>query len=187
MNAELAFNKLISNYEFNTVLDIGSGVGQHSSIFTRKGKNVHTISLKPPAYYIGDYLTFKSPLKYDCIWASHVLEHQPNVNLFLTKCFNDLKDDGIFAVTVPPYKPNIVGGHLTLWNAGLLLYNLIIAGFDCSEAWVRTYGYNVSVILRKKRAVHQPLIMDCGDIEKIKHLFPMPVEQGFNGSVTNVN
>lgn len=124
---------------------------------------------------------------FDAIWCCHVLEHQRNVGAFLEKCFADLKDGGWLAVTVPPRKDEIVGGHLTLWNAGLLLYNLILAGFDCSGASVKTYGYNVSVIVRKRRANLPALKMDCGDIESLAEFFPMPVEQGFSGLIGGIN
>ena len=79
-----------------------------------------------------------------------ILEHQLNVNLFLEKIKNLLVSDGILAIVVPIRKPNIVGGHLTLWNLGLLLYNLVIAGFDCSEASCITYDYNKLLLGKKK-------------------------------------
>lgn len=107
--------------------------------------------------------------------------------MFLKKCFDLLEDDGILAITIPPLKHAIVGGHLTLWNAGLLIYNLILAGFDCSKASVKTYGYNISVIVRKKQAVHGQLVMDNGDIETIAHLFPFNAKQGFHGEIKEIN
>ena len=187
MTSELAFEKL-KTMDFNTVLDIGSGDGTHAEAFRILGKDVTTISMIEPADHVGDYSRMYFNNTFDCIWASHVLEHQLNINNFLYSCYCDLKDGGILAVTVPPYKPNIVGGHLTLWNAGLLLYNLILAGFDCSEAMVKTYGYNITVIVRKKAGhSHAQLCYDKGDIEKLAHLFPMEVEQGFNGNIDEVN
>ncbi len=142
-----ALNKVLE-MDFETVLDIGSGSGQHAYEFRKHGKEVTTIDLSEPADYVGDYMKVFVPY-HDCIWASHVLEHQRDPGLFLEKCYRDLKDDGILAITVPPRKDAIVGGHVTLWNAGLLLYNLVLAGFDCSKASVKTYGYNVSVVVRK--------------------------------------
>lgn len=185
MKAKEAFDKLMT-MQFDNVLDIGSGLGVHTAAFKRKGKEVASVSLLPPADHIGDYLQYICP-HYDCIWASHVLEHQRNVGEFLDKCYNDLKPGGILAITVPPAKASIVGGHLTHWNAGLLLYNLILAGFDCSKASVKAYGYNISVIVRKEEAVYENLIMDNGDIEKIAHLFPNDAYHGFNGEELECN
>jgi hypothetical protein len=86
------------------------------------------------------------------VWCSHVLEHQPNAGLFLAKLIRDCRDGGILAITVPPAKTEIVGGHVSLWNAGLLLYRLALTGIDCRDARVKTYGYNVSVIVRASRS-----------------------------------
>ena len=186
MKANQTFDKLIK-MKFKTVLDIGSGTGEHAKAFKHAQKEVTTISLIEPADIIGDYNDQVFFEKFDCIWASHVLEHQRNVGDFLDKCFVDLKEGGILAITVPPEKASIVGGHLTHWNAGLLLYNLILAGFDCSEASVKAYGYNISVIVRKKAALHMGLIMDKGDIETLAHLFPNDAYHGFNGEELEVN
>jgi SAM-dependent methyltransferase len=171
--------------EFNTVLDVGCGEGLHAGAFRDAGKDVTTISLGQ-ADIVADFVTAGLG-KYDCVWASHVLEHQRNVGLFLEKCFSVLKENGILAVTVPPARDGIVGGHLTIWNAGLLLYNMILAGFDCSQAMVNTYGYNISVIVRKKKAHLPALVMDYGDIQKIARFFPFPAEHGFNGNIMECN
>lgn len=184
MNAELSLQKVLGMH-FQTVLDVGSGAGDHARAFSRAGKTVTTVSLGP-ADIVGDFLHVALG-KYDCVWASHVLEHQRDVGHFLDRCFSVLNDGGILAVTVPTAKPEIVGGHLTIWNAGLLLYNIILAGFDCTEASVKTYGYNISVIVRKKPAVLPELAMDYGDIEKISHLFPFKAEHGFNGNIEEIN
>ena len=77
-------------------------------------------------------------------------EHQVNPNLFLKKIFNDLKEGGVLAITVPPLKHEIVGGHVTLWNAGLTMYQLVLAGFNCKNISIKSYGYNISVVLKKK-------------------------------------
>jgi SAM-dependent methyltransferase len=184
LNAHLALDKILG-MDFKSVLDIGSGAGVHADILRKNGRTVTTISLGN-ADIVGDFITTELG-KYDCVWASHVLEHQTNVGLFLNKCFDCLNYNGILAVTVPPSKPEIVGGHLTTWNAGLLLYNLILAGFDCSEASVKTYGYNISVVVRKKKANLTGLHMDYGDIERIKRFFPFDAEHGFNGNIGEIN
>jgi SAM-dependent methyltransferase len=186
MGSSAAFDRLMALPDVVTVLDIGSGGGQHAKMMRAAGKKVTTISLIPPADYIGDYLSFPGD-GFDAIWASHVLEHQPNVGAFLKKCFADLRDDGVFAVTVPPLKHAVVGGHLNLFNAGTLLYNLVVAGFDCSKARVGTYGYNISVIVRKRLADLPNLMFDAGDINKLAHFFPRPVGEGFDGQSYTAN
>ena len=179
MSAELALDA-VSGLEFSSVLDIGSGGGSHATHFRNLNKYVTTINLEPPADIVGDYLETNVG-KHGLVWASHILEHQPNPNLFLKKCFADC--GRYFAVTVPPLKHEIVGGHVSLWNAGLLLYNMILAGWDCHDAKVMTYGYNISVVVEKKKASLPELSMDHGDIELLAEFFPFDAKQGFNGNI----
>ena len=179
MSAELALDA-VCDLEFSSVLDIGSGGGSHATHFRNLNKYVTTIDLVPPADMVGDFLEIDVG-KHDLVWASHVLEHQLNVNLFLKRCF--VNAGKYFCVTVPPLKHEIVGGHVSVWNAGLLLYNMILAGWDCSDAKVMTYGYNISVVVEKKKANLPELRMDHGDIERLAVFFPFDAKQGFNGNI----
>ena len=196
--ASEALECLIDNYEFSTVLDIGSGEGRHSDIFKMFGKTVTSIDFGKSIYfekregrqkYIrGDYYTYEFDEKFDVIWASHVLEHQPNPNLFLKKIHNDLNEGGILALTVPPLKHEIVGGHLTLWNAGLLIYQLVLAGFNCKSIAIKSYGYNISIILKKDSVLKYPkLSYDSGDIKKLINFFPDNFTEPFDGDIKELN
>ena len=79
----------------------------------------------------------------------------------------------MLCVTVPPAKQRISGGHVSLWNAGLLLYHLVLAGFDCSQAETMRYDYNVSVIVKKRTIdVLNRLVFDAGDISTIRPYLP---------------
>lgn len=191
-----ALARLLEYDDVIRVLDIGSGDGRHAARMREAGREVVTVSMTPPADYVGDYAEVNirgGP--FDAIWACHVLEHQQNVGQFLRRCFEDLREGGVLAITVPPPKSDIVGGHLALFNSGLLLYHLIVAGFDCSEARVsplyadgdHTAPYNLSVIVRKKMASLPPLDWDAGDIDRLKPFFPVPVAHGFDGRMEPVN
>lgn len=181
--------------QFKTVLDVGCGHGQHTKLFRDAGYEVTPIDhqalfdgvvvmkygMTPDDYYKKD--------GFDLVWTSHVLEHQMNTLTFLQCLKTDLKEGGWLVTTVPPLKPQIVGGHVTLWNAGLLLYNLVMAGFDCSKAKIKKYDYNISVIIQK-RSVELPdnLHYDIGDIEKLAEFFPPPYrKQAFNGDIAEYN
>ena len=182
-----ALSCLLRSSGIRTVLDVGSGVGAHAEVMRNHGLKVTTISMIEPADHVGDFLEFNGkPESFDAIWACHVLEHQPNPGLFLAKCHEQLRPGGLLAVTVPPAKHNIVGGHVTLWNAGLLLYNLILAGFDCSNAKVGSYGYNISVIVEKSDIELPKLMCDSGDVIRLAHFFPVYVNEGFNGELPDI-
>ena len=190
MFGDEAARKLVKDYSFNTLLDIGSGPKSAAySLFTDNGKTVTRQDINPDYQpdLLGDFNNLAIVDQYDCVWCSHVLEHQLNVNHFLTKIFHTLKDGGVLAITVPPRKDEIVGGHVTLWNAGLLLYNLILAGFDCKNAAVKSYGYNISVIVEKKTAILPNLNYDTGDINALNEFFPLGVYEGFDGNIQEIN
>ncbi|WP_434356119.1 class I SAM-dependent methyltransferase [Parasalinivibrio latis] len=202
--ADQALIKLINDFDFISVLDIGSGEGRHSKIFLENGKKVTALDYGESIYFkksegnqvtvTCDYMNFKPKEKFDCVWASHVLEHQPNPNAFLSKIKSDLKEGGVVAITVPPLKQSIVGGHVNLYNSGLLLYQMVLAGFDCSSASIYTYGYNISIIVRNVGTVDlSGLTYDSGDIRYLSRYFPVGVREmigsgdSFDGELYNIN
>jgi SAM-dependent methyltransferase len=193
----MALQKLLDEYPFDTVLDIGCGAGQHSDAFLQRGKKVTAVDYGKSIYFernksritvrIGDFNTMTFDQQFDCVWASHVLEHQLNVGLFLRKVFAVTREGGVVCITVPPYQPEILGGHVTLWNAGILLYNLVLAGFDCSGASVLRYGFNISVIVQKRTAVLPELAFDNGDVDRVAAFLPAGFHEGSSGDICAYN
>lgn len=200
-----AINKLLKDYDFATVLDIGSGEGLHSEIFLNAGKKVTAIDYGKSEYFkkkknnidtiVADFNKYEFDRKFDCVWCCHVLEHQINVNFFLKKIYSLLNDGGILAITVPPAKSLIVGGHVSIWNAGILLYNLVLAGFDCSDAAIKSVDYDISIIVRKQNVVDlNALEYDTGDIKKIRQYLPSNLaffskahDTPFEGNIKEIN
>lgn len=159
-----------------TCIDVGSGSGAHAVELRRMGWTVHTVSYVPPADFAGDFMQMEFPGTYSLVWCCHCLEHQRNAGAFLDRLYDLTAPDGWLVVTVPPLKHRIVGGHVSLWNAGLLLYNLVLAGFDCRLAKVMRYGYNITVCVQKtQRPDVTGLVYDSGDIAAIAKYLPVPV------------
>lgn len=185
--------KLLSLLDPNScILDIGGGKArQHASFFEAAGHTVKVNDFFSSSNYIGKFIDVNFDKQFDCVWCSHCLEHQLNVNTFLKKVNTVCKDGGLVCITVPPLKHTIVGGHVTLWNAGLLLYNLVMANFDCSEAMIRSYGYNISVILKKKYIDLPELVYDKGDLRTLRDFFPSEIRSDnlgqFNGIIKELN
>jgi SAM-dependent methyltransferase len=168
-----------------SILDIGCGKDQlHVKEMKKAGfTNIYTCDFFDDCDYKGKFTDIEFDRQFDVIWCSHCLEHQPNPNLFLSHINSVLKENGTLFITVPPLKHKIVGGHLTLWNTGLLYYNLILAGFNCKNGKHSQYGYNISVIVNKKTITDMPtLFFDNGDIELLSKYFPFKAVQGFNGN-----
>lgn len=187
--AKAGMKQVLEHYNFDTVLDIGAGYGLHTETFRSFGKKVTPTDLfgRVEGLVVGSYMDIEFE-PHDLTWASHILEHQPNVNLFLKKLRKDTKTGGYTCVTVPPLKHDIVGGHLALWNAGLLLYHLVLAGFDCKHAAIKKYGYNITVIAQASDfELPDNLEFGSGDIEKLKPWLPNFAKQGFNGNIQEYN
>ena len=182
----LAMQLLFDRFTFDSVLDVGSGMGEHADIFVAKGKRVTCIDYgKTPAISIteesranreiivADMMSYDFVQQFDCVWCSHTLEHQPNPNLFLQKIRDAVKEGGVVAITVPPAKHQIVSGHCSIWNGGILLYQMVLAGFDCADAIVVQYDYNISVLVQKRTInVHNQVTYDYGDLVTLRPYFP---------------
>jgi len=180
MGSKHAFDYCINELDFNTVLDIGCGDKCHTNEFIKYGKTVSSNDIAID----GDYIDVNFP-KHDLTWCSHVLEHQLNVNMFLQKM---KRETSLYAcITVPPLKHSIVGGHVTLWNAGLLLYNMVLAGFDCSDARIKQHDYNITVIARPGDFTLPKLNYDKGDIKKILPWLPEFCDEPFDGDISEWN
>lgn len=176
--------------DFQAVLDVRAAALQHSRMLLDAGKTVDTVDFETSDYaglreqktkvrneYVGDFNAVEFPEMYDAVWCSHILEHQLNPNLFLLKLRGVVKEGGLVAIVVPPRKPFIVDGHVSLWNVGVLLYHLVLAGFDCSrDLWIRQYNYNIGIIVRKRSIPFLPmpvdLCIDTGDLQKLAKFFP---------------
>eukprot|EP00240_Pyramimonas_obovata_P013565 CAMPEP_0118925404 /NCGR_PEP_ID=MMETSP1169-20130426/3291_1 /TAXON_ID=36882 /ORGANISM="Pyramimonas obovata, Strain CCMP722" /LENGTH=260 /DNA_ID=CAMNT_0006866695 /DNA_START=445 /DNA_END=1227 /DNA_ORIENTATION=- len=201
--------KLFEDYHFDTVADIGSGKGEHAEIFKRRGKNVTAIDYGKSVYYkqkhetssegiihiVADFNTMTPEAlgQFDLVWASQVLEHQPNPNFFLKKLAALCVEGGVIMVSVPRYKGSIVGGHVTIWNAGTLLYQLVHAGLDCSEARIASEGFIISLIVPKRTIQEEiPWTYDSGDVKLMSKYLPkdcngQPFKEGFNGEIGYMN
>lgn len=187
--------------QFHTVLDVGLGNGSASLYFAKKGKQVTSIGLSVESYGIDieelnkagvkiqqiSFETFNSKEKFDAIWMSHVLEHTSNVGFFLEKAKKLLKEDGWLFVMVPPYKPEVVIGHLTNgWNIGQLMYNLLASGFSIKQGHFIKHGYNICGFVQpeKKKITQQNLNLNDSET---RILWPIKVYSGFNGDLEQVN
>lgn len=85
---------------------------------------------------------------------------------------------------------------MSLWNAGLLLYRLVLAGVNCKEARVKTYDWDVSVIVSVKEVidVRNKLVYDSGDLRTIREylpsglkFFPSEQDEAYYGNIHKLN
>ena len=170
------------------VLDVGSGKGEAAEMMVAAGILVMTIDKHVDATLNGDYMNFAF-VPCDGIWCSHVLEHSLNVHDMLCKFKRELKPGGILAITVPPLRNKLVGGHINNFTPGTLIYNLILAGFDCSDASVYVDVISEISVLVRNADFDMPDDLDSGteDIERLSAFFPCEVRHGIDGRFPNIN
>ena len=144
------------------VLDLGVGDGSHARAFIALGATVVGVDVKDPPHTHERYAHSQTPVEflepaddaepYDLIWCSHLLQLLPNVQAFLVQLSAFLKDDGWLYIAVPcDVQERFHIGGLTLWTPALLVYNLICAGWDCSDAqWFTSYD-TIGFCVKKKR------------------------------------
>ncbi len=186
------------------ILDVGVGDGYASLRFAKSGFDVTALGLNIDSYlerekaealgivlHETDFDAFNTEESYDLIWASHVMEHVPNPGKFIEKAASLLKDGAILALSLPPYKPFVVGGHkVTSWTVGQLMYFLAHYEFDVLNGHFINYGYNVSAIVQKNTKVTKPALMhDNGDIEILVENRRLPefFKQGIYGDFLSYN
>lgn len=201
MFATRALRLCLGMLDITTVLDVGCGRDlQHAQAFERAGKKVLCWDpwIEPPAM-VGNmdwldgglmYIDGRAPGGVDLLWSSHTLEHVHDVQEELEGWTRACRIGGVLAITVPPWKSQIVGGHVNGFNAGLLLYRLVLAGVNCAEAMVISHDYNVSVVVRNQpfAVPWEALKHDRGDLEILAPYFPTQCRgQGFDGNIAKLN
>lgn len=190
--SHLALAKLITEYQFNDILDIGSRNGTSARLFSFLGKNVTTIEMSEDfeADYVGDYLEVSFPQQFDAIWCSHVLEHQRNIGTFLDKIYQDLKEDGVLVITVPSSLCPLMIGHPNIFTPLHLVYHLILAGFDCQNVSIKYYDWQFTILLQKKSnniksislaSTHYADSTPIALVEDLLHYFPLNIPE--NGHI----
>lgn len=165
------------------VLYIGVGKDSLGIIKAFKSYDIHIVGIDLDkrtnnnnyTHITGDFLEYEFDEKFDLILNLHILEHQLNMGLFLDKCRSILTDNGKMVVAVPNQTDNKVrDGHLTThWNIGQLMYVLVLCKFDVRQGRFIKKGNNIVGIVKKSnRELPNNLIMDTGDLAKLKSYFP---------------
>lgn len=187
----LILEYLVENFKFKTVLDIGCGTGDffyflHKNNITFKGHGIDLVNSEDIAihnfkYHKINFLDFKYEFLFDLIFSSHTIEHNPDTEIFLKHMFSLLKPNGIFCLIWPIPKPEIVGGHVHIFNMGLMLYNIVRLGIDCRHVSMIKCGYNQAIIGKYKTFDLPSLTYNRFEIDLLSKYFPFPAKQGFDG------
>lgn len=166
--------------DITELLDVGMGQGQIVKYFASQGVRCTGTGLEMESYGINaeewkrngidivecpaEKMPFESD-RFDCIVASHVIEHLSNTGLALQEFRRCLKDNGWLLVFVPEFSDYVCAGHInTGWNIGQLIYVLLLNGFDVKHGHFIHYGYSICAYVRKANIELPPIRGDRGDI-----------------------
>lgn len=204
-------NEIIARFpEKGRIFDIGTGSGLAARAFLKAGWDVKASGFDMEQYFedenalpkeidlepdvdICDMRSIEDS-RFDAVWCAHVLEHVSNTGDALSELRRILKPNGWLFIAVPPFKPQIVGGHVNAgWNIGSLMYILADAGFDLANGQFVRHGYNVFGMVQRGEGPLEPgrLRRANGDIETLVSAGRFPhgfdAGQGFEGNISNVN
>ncbi len=171
--------RLLDLTSASTVIDVGVGSGASAKLLVERDYQVTGVSLSKSPFRKKGYKHVrkdfeKTDLTADIVWCSHTLEHVQNVGSFLEKIKDTLNKDGWLCIVVPSDPTDLlIDGHLSFWTPAHLIYNLVVAGFDCSDARYYTEGRDIALMVQKKLRKKVKLNHDKGDYELLKDYFPV--------------
>jgi SAM-dependent methyltransferase len=178
----------LKHYNFKKVLDLGCGVGHLWPEL--EGKEVMAIDTYPPErvmllphvqYVQADFMGQVHFGRVDALFSSHVVEHMQDTKLFLQKFFSFIDDGSPWCIMWPPPQPGIREGHLHHFPMGLMLYNIVVTGIDCSEAMLVRKDYTLGIMGRKWKFELPALGPETRDLTLLAPWFPFVVAHNFPG------
>jgi SAM-dependent methyltransferase len=160
-------DKLVQDYEFKTISSTKPFSDTEIEVLRSLGKETDV----------------EYPV--DCTWCYNTLQYEEEPIETLRNLHLWLKPGGVLAVTVS--KEKNISGSLHNYNAGLLLYHLVLAGFNCRDATVRTHGNDI-VVLVKRPEVDLTLPSTKLNIDLISQYLPEGYNySGFKGDIESIN
>ena len=171
---EAALRIVCDYHNPRSIIDIGSGGDNHKRFFSFFCEQVFTNDFNEDLNNLnfpGDFMEIDFGREFSVVYCSNVLEHARNVGNFIEKLFAICEDDGIVSIIVPrPHLNRLLSGHITTWSTGTLVYNIICAGFDCSDAQVLDGEYEKGIIVRKKPIRDLSFVRRSGVVGSVNNL-----------------
>ena len=130
------------------------------------------ISRKPSAAGLLQKFSFKS-LGLGGAFVCSRLQKQPNVYDYLVALRSSVAPGSPIALIVPTAHHELVTDHVNLFTAGTLIYSMVRAGWDCSEASV-TYDKRFINVLLRRKDLAEPFprsVDDAGKFMPFKNVF----------------
>lgn len=201
---QLAVQKAVDMGVTGPCLDLGCGDGKLTPFLSKMGSVTGVDIGEKPLHNMFFHKTsiesflidldyentlYINPPVYKVVNLSHVLEHLYNPIEVLSDILLQVRSMEYLIISVPLLKHQIVGGHVNLYNAGLLMYHLVLAGYNCRDISIATINKEICCVLKINKIENVPnLVHDCGEIEQLAQYFPEGYNyQGFNGNIDKIN
>lgn len=174
------------------VADLGAGLGQHTRYFLDQGCEVVAVdkvltdelgavisSHQDQCRFVESDLS-RLPFEdgeLESIWASYCLEHMEDPLSVLREWRRVLRPRGILAVSVPPYKSEVVGRHVfTGWNVGQLMLTLLRTGYNIRDGAFARHEWNIFAVVCREE--HPPQLQPNDEILcQYCDLFPPQIQE----------
>ncbi|HSW47123.1 MAG TPA: class I SAM-dependent methyltransferase [Phycisphaerae bacterium] len=197
LEAQLPLISRLLQEKPSSIVDLGAGLGQHTRCLLEHDLRVTAVDHVLTAeladilrqhpgrarFVRSDLATL--PLadgQAEAVWVCHCLEHMNNPLAALREWRRVIRPEGLLAVTVPPYKTEIVGRHVfTGWNVGQLMLTLLRTGFRISDGAFAEIGYNVFALVRRD---DNPSTLEPNDEILCRHAdrFPPQIAEEIRGN-----
>lgn len=189
--SKLAMQKFIETSWEGVCLDLGYGDNVFKEVIEGSAPNrvVETITKRPSleskSTYFGNFIYHDFGKQFDAVWCSHTFEHQLEPHKFLCKLRNVIKPGGVLALIVPAPRTTLASGHVHEYSIGLLVYSLILAGFNCQNACVNGNDIESSIVMRVVDANLKPPRSQDNEhlLEDLIEFFPNSAIKSFNNRI----
>ncbi|TRL31731.1 methyltransferase domain-containing protein [Rhizobium straminoryzae] len=197
-----ALARLLDLPSAKRVLDIGPGWQDRAPHLLAAGKTL-SVAVRDDAS--GDTIAGVSRIPFplapeeqtepfDAVMACHALQREANPHRFLRALHAALSEEGCLLLSVPSLRFPLLSGDLTLWTGGLLLYHLVLAGFDCREAGLQVDRGELCLALVKRSCPAWTEGTALPALESLRPLLPPQLDfiaeaEGhcFNGDIRRLN
>jgi SAM-dependent methyltransferase len=152
------FEGVMSKYPFESILDVGAGMGTDAYYFAQRGKRVTALLLEDTASkegyqpVIGDMHDIPLPDEsVDAVLSKHVLEHSLLPMVAIEEIRRVLTPGGILILVTPPkgILHALEGHYFPGWSARQLAYLIAVCGFEVLEAVEVEPAWSTCVVGRK--------------------------------------
>ena len=187
--------RLVLELSPRKIVDVGAGSLTHSYFFAQNEISTTAIDFGTSIYAAQrqsstnefltildqDFSDFHTEEQFDLLFCSHTLEHQRNVGSFLEHCDKAIRKGGYFVFVLPYPHWDLQGGHISQMSPRTVLYNLVLAGIDCSQSKAVKGVGEFTIVVRKQAKAELDelgLTMDRGDVGKLSRYLPPGFNEG---------